>query len=166
MSSILGKELPCKWGAFAVVGGLEYEYALLSCFYFHRLGSLGHRWLRRPRTCLYRPAAGGGCQSVPCARSVSDPWHRPGACPRRHRDRYPTPARGAASGPPPATAWAGLRLDGRILELEWGRLGLGARSLDSPALSRGDLVWRPLGLSGWTLLLGARPLALRGPPLE
>jgi hypothetical protein len=153
-----------EWNFFpfeAINGG--YENRISSRFDIGRLGRGDRGWLRGPATCLYSPATGGRRllpRPKPSARARSG-----GTSAGRGSGYLSTPS-SASRGSCTARACAGLRLDRRILELEWRRLDLGSRPLGASPFPRGGVVWRALGLSRRAARLGAWPLALRRRWLE
>jgi hypothetical protein len=159
--------LPCSppttmWNFFhSEAINFAYENTISSRFDSGRFGRGAREWLRDPGTCLYSPTTGG--RSL-LSRPVSSARARAGSsgtAPRHCSRRLSTPA-GTSGGRCSATqAGAGLRLDLRLLELEWRGLGLHPRRLGSAPFPRRCLVWRSLGLSRRAARLGARPLALR-----
>jgi hypothetical protein len=141
-----------------------HENSTSSRFGISRIGRSVRKWLRGPSTRLCRPAT--------CGRDLyprPDPAGRPcssGTSAGHGSRRLPTPAGPSRGNCPASRARAGLRLDHRILELEWRGLDLCSGCLGSAPFPRGCLVWRPLGLSRWTARLGAGALALRFQRLE
>jgi hypothetical protein len=140
-----------------------YENSISHRFDMGRAGWRARGWLRKPTTGLYAASTGGG-SLLPCPR----PNARPRGCagsggtPGRHgRDRFRAATIASGGGCSSSCSGAGLRLDCRILELEWGGLVLGSRRLGAAPFPRGSVVWRSLGLSRRAACLGARSLALR-----